>query len=179
MTDMCIACHHTVDVSSEFSAFIFVDSMSHIGISALDLDFVLVDVKSPLVSSILELGSQLIVTISVVSITCVLALVYPNFSTYLYEFFHIHLMSSASADLFERGPDFIIVVAVACILASLLDFTLVQIAIPIKVTVAIDKETRYIQPIRFFFLFLSSLDHLLELVDKTVDIIHFKLRILP
>jgi hypothetical protein len=85
-------------------------------------------------------------------------------------------MSSAGADLFERGPDFIIVVTVAGILASLLDFTLVQIAIPIKVTVAIHKETRYIQPIRFFFF---SLDHLLELVDETVDIIHFKLRILP
>lgn len=49
--------------------------------------------------------------------------------SYLYKLFYINLARGIGAHIFESGTDFIVIIAVASLLACLLDFLLIEIAI--------------------------------------------------
>lgn len=58
---------------------------------------------------------------------------------YLNELFHVDFTRSICAHIFERGTDFVVIVAVASLLAGLLDFLLVEIAILIQVNLTVQR----------------------------------------
>ena len=56
---------------------------------------------------------------------------------YLDKLFDVNLTRGIGAHILERGADFVVVVAVARLLAGLLDFLLVEIAILVQVNLAV------------------------------------------
>lgn len=56
---------------------------------------------------------------------------------YLDELFDVNLARGICAYILERGTDFVVIVAVASLLAGLLDFLLVEIAILIQVNLTV------------------------------------------
>jgi hypothetical protein len=60
MTDMTVTGHHAVNVPSEFSSLILVDGVSDVGISALDLNLMLMNIKSTLIMTFLQFGGKLL-----------------------------------------------------------------------------------------------------------------------
>jgi hypothetical protein len=59
MTDMTVAGHNTVNMPSKFSSLILVDGVSDVRIRALDLDLVLMNVKSTLIMTFFQFGGKL------------------------------------------------------------------------------------------------------------------------
>ena len=60
MTNMTVTGHHAVNVPSEFSSLILVDGVSDVGISALDLNLMLMNIKSTLIMTFFQFGRKLL-----------------------------------------------------------------------------------------------------------------------
>jgi hypothetical protein len=50
---MSVTSKNTIDMSGEFSTFVFIDRVGDIDIGAMDLDLILMDIESTLVAAIL------------------------------------------------------------------------------------------------------------------------------